>query len=103
VSRFAKHQESHDRIERELARERAAALRRIGGRLAERLDDLEQRRARTRELTGGAPDHERTAYEAVRAEARRYRWYLEIQRESVGLRSHRGLEEFYPTPGPLDG
>jgi hypothetical protein len=72
VSRFGKQQETHDRVEQELARERAAALRRIGERLAELLEDLERRRAHARGRRGAADD-EREAYEAVRAEARRFR------------------------------
>jgi hypothetical protein len=103
VSCFESVQGSHDRVERELARERAAALRRIGERLAELLEDLDRRQAGARERAGGAGDGERKAYEAVRAEARRYRWFLEVQRESVGLRSHASLDEFYPIPGALDG
>jgi uncharacterized protein YukE len=103
VSRFRRGQETHDRVEQELMRERAAALRRTGGRLAGLLDDLHRRRARMRELAGDAADHERTAYDAVRAEARRLRRYLEVQRESVGLRSHGRLDEIYPIPRSFDG
>jgi hypothetical protein len=102
VPRFQGVQETHERVERELARERAAALQRIGGRLAELLEDLERRRARVRERAGADDDGERRVYEGVLAEARRYRWYLEVQRESVGLRSHGNLDEFYPIPRALD-
>lgn len=38
----------------------------------------------------------------VRAEAVRYRWYLEVQREALGIRNHRSLDEFYPMPPALD-
>jgi hypothetical protein len=37
----------------------------------------------------------------LRREALRYRWYLEVQRESVGLRHHHCLDEFYRIP-PAD-
>jgi hypothetical protein len=37
----------------------------------------------------------------LRERARRYRWYLEVQRESVGLTRHEALDELYPIPGPL--
>jgi hypothetical protein len=103
VSRIQRAEESHDLLERELAGERAAALRRIGERLAELLEELERRRARAREHTGGGAGGQRQAYEAVWAEARRYRWYLEAQRESLGLRSHGDVDELYPIPGALDG
>jgi hypothetical protein len=31
----------------------------------------------------------------------KYRWYLEVQREAIGLRQHQHLDEFYPIP-PLE-
>ncbi len=38
-------------------------------------------------------------YRSLRRQARRYRWYLEIQREAIGLRRHELLDELYPIPG----
>jgi len=35
----------------------------------------------------------------VRSEARLYRCYLEVQRESVGLRDHGALDELYTALG----
>jgi hypothetical protein len=40
-------------------------------------------------------------YERLRARARQYRWYLEVQREALGLRHHGFLDRFYAVPGPL--
>ena len=48
---------------------------------------------------GGAP--EVAAYEALRKQARRYRWYLEVQREALGLVRHDDLDRFYPIPPQL--
>lgn len=83
--------------ERELLSEKAAALRRIAGRLEELLAELGRMRTA---LSGGGPEHEGrlASYRAVREEARRYRWYLEVQREAVGLRRHEDLEPHYPIP-----
>ena len=39
-----------------------------------------------------------SSFRRLRDEARLYRWYLEVQRESVGLRDHRRLDEDYPRP-----
>lgn len=30
-----------------------------------------------------------------------YRWYLEVQREALGLRRHHVLDELYPIPEPI--
>jgi len=30
-----------------------------------------------------------------------YRWYLEVQREAMGLRHHHRLDEFYRIPPDL--
>ena len=44
----------------------------------------------------------REDFSRARAEALRHRWYLEVQREALGIRNHRRLDEFYPMPAPLD-
>ena len=49
-----------------------------------------------RSLRGGGLVDE---YRSLRRQARRYRWYLEIQREAIGLRRHELLDELYPIPG----
>ena len=40
-------------------------------------------------------------YRELRRRAIRYRWYLEVQREALGLRHHHLLDEFYSIPGPI--
>jgi len=90
--------ETHDRIVRELNQERAAALRRISGVLEGLIAQLHQIRASLSELP--QIDQARTVarYREVRALALQYRWYLEVQREAMGLRQHQRLDEFYKIP-----
>lgn len=90
------------RIQREIQAERAAALARIAG----TLEDLIAEMVRTARAADEAADPEgrarlRVRHAEVRERARRYRWYLEVQRESVGLTRHEALDELYPIPGPL--
>jgi hypothetical protein len=92
----------HDRLIRELNEERAAALRRIGGRLDALIALLHDTRARLTRLDGEARARELARYADLRRSASRYRWYLEVQRESLGLSEHGYLDECYAIPGPLD-
>jgi len=96
-------EESFAHVERELQRERAAALSRISGRLAELVAGLAELRSRWNELTEEDRRESLSRYRLLREEARLYRWYLEVQRESLGLRGHDGLDEIYPIPGVLEG
>lgn len=87
------------RIEGEIAHEKAAALGRAGERLEEALaalDDL----ARAIEATtdDARRDELRDAYRATTARARAARLHLLIQREAVGLRSHRVVDQQFPEP-----
>jgi hypothetical protein len=90
--------DAHASILRDLNEERAAALMRIGRTLESLLDQLQAARAAV--LAAGEADRERelAAWRALRARAVKYRWYLEVQREALGLRQHRYLDEFYPIP-----
>jgi hypothetical protein len=91
----------HTQLLKELQEERAAALARISRRLERLLEQLQATReqiARSRE-EDRARDIE--AYRELRQQAVKYRWYLEVQREAIGLRHHQRLDEFYPIP-PLD-
>jgi len=91
----------HQSLLKELQEERAAALARISRRL-ERL--LEQLHA-TREQLAHARDQDRArdlaAYRELHKEAVKYCWYLEVQREAIGLRQHEHLDEFYRIPPEL--
>ena len=95
-------EDSFARVERELQSERAAALARIAGRLGEVVARLAEMRAELSTRPGPARAAQVEAYRAVRTEARLYRWYLEVQREALGLRRHDGLDEHYPIPDEIE-
>ena len=42
------------------------------------------------------------AYRELRRQALQYRWYVEVQREAIGLRRHDVLDEFYRIPPPVE-
>jgi hypothetical protein len=90
------------RIDLELMEERAAALRRISRTLESLLDELQALRARIGEVGHWSnPSPDVAEYREVRRRAVRYRWYLEVQREAMGLHPDHRLDEFYPIPDPL--
>jgi hypothetical protein len=88
----------HDSLLKELQEERAAALARISRRLERLLAQCEA----TREQIAHGRHEDRArdlaAYRDLRQQAVTYRWYLEVQREAIGLRNHQGLDEFYRIP-----
>lgn len=88
------------KLEEQLIEERVSALTRIGGRLdalIRSLDSLSQQHA---DASGKARERVLAAYRREHAQARRYRWYLEVQRESVGLVRHEVLDRVFPLPPP---
>lgn len=89
-------------LERELNEERAATLRRISTTLESLIEQLHASRERLQHLSGPARRREVAAYGEMRREAIRYRWYLEVQREALGLRQHQYLDEFYEIPRRID-
>jgi hypothetical protein len=88
----------HKQLLKELAEERAAAL----GRISRRLEHLIGQLHATRERIAHSGDEDRArdiaAYRQLYLEAVKYRWYLEVQREAVGLTQHQRLDEFYRIP-----
>ena len=88
----------HQSLLKELQEERAAALARISRRLERLLGQLHA----TREQIAHGSDTDRArdlaAYRELHKEAVKYRWYLEVQREAIGLRQHQHLDEFYQIP-----
>jgi hypothetical protein len=94
----------HQSLLKELQEERAAALARISRRLERLIEQCEA----TREQIARSDDHDGrsdedrardiAAYRDLRQQAVTYRWYLEVQREAIGLRNHQGLDEFYRIP-----
>jgi hypothetical protein len=96
--------ERQGRIELELMEERAAALRRISQTLESLIDQLQTVRARIGIGDGwhwSNQSPELTEYRELRRRAVRYRWYLEVQREALGLHPDHRLDEFYRIPEPL--
>jgi hypothetical protein len=91
----------HKQLLKELQEERAAALARISRRLERLLEQLQATREQI--AHGRAEDRARdvAAYRELHDQAVKYRWYLEVQREAIGLRQHQRLDEFYPIP-PLE-
>jgi hypothetical protein len=90
--------DGHARVERELNEERAAALLRITRTLESLLDQLRTRGAAVQAATGAGRARELAAWRELRGRAVKYRWYLEVQREALGLRQHHRLDEFYAIP-----
>jgi hypothetical protein len=95
--------ERHEALLQQLNEERAAALTRISRTLESLIEQLQAIRIRVERTAGSVSsvDADEYEYERVRARAQQYRWYLEVQREALGLRHHALLDHFYPVPGPL--
>jgi hypothetical protein len=93
--------EAQARIEREIAGEKAAALGRAGERLEAALHEAHEIAARL--ATAPAAEQARLglAYEQARTRAQAARVALVIQREAVGLRQHRVVDQAFPEPPPL--
>ena len=91
--------EAHERIKAEIAHEKAAALGRAGERLEAALESVT---ALGRRLdTPGHPDERARLlgdYEAARVRALHARLALVIQREALGLRTHRVVDQRFPEP-----
>jgi len=87
------------RLERELQQERVAALVRISARLGQLVELVWGARAELDAATGPDCEARLARYRALHAEACKYRWYLEVQRESIGLRQHGVLDRLFPMPG----
>ena len=90
--------EGHEQLLRELHEERVSALRRISSTLDSLIRQLHASRERIRESSGLDREREVAAWRELRAHALKYRWYLEVQREALGIRQHDVLDEFYKVP-----
>jgi hypothetical protein len=102
VSTGSERLERFGRVEQEIAREKAAALGRAGDRLETALADV----AALGEALGRASDARVRArlaadYEAARQRALAARLALLVQREAIGLRHHRTVDEQFPEPPRL--
>jgi len=94
-------QSGHAHVLRELNEERAAALARIARRLDTLLTGLRELRTQAEQTGEEGRAALRARYDVLREQALEYRWYLEVQRESIGIRSHALLDELYEVPGRL--
>ena len=90
--------EKHKELLRELNEERAAALLRISNTLESLILQLRASRERVRSASGRDRERELAAWHSLRERALKYRWYLEVQREALGVRRHDLLDEFYQVP-----
>ena len=93
--------ERQGRIELELMEERADALRRISQTLESLIEQLQALRARIGDVHWSDRSPEVAEFRELRRRAVRYRWYLEVQREAIGLHPDHRLDEFYSIPDPL--
>jgi hypothetical protein len=88
-----------EKLEQEIVREKATALGRAGERLEAALEDA---RALALALDVEADPERRPArlreYEAARRRAGAARLMLLIQREAIGLRWHRDVDQQFPEP-----
>lgn len=91
--------EGFERLQQEIVKEKAAALGRAGERLEAALDEA---RALALAVDSEADPERRAArlreYEAARRRAATARMMLLIQREAIGLRHHRVVDQQFPEP-----
>lgn len=82
--------------------ERSSALARIGEKLQRAIDEA---KALAEQLGGEPPGTTRDALLERHREARRraeeYRFYLVVQREALGMRDQKIVDEIYPMPPPV--
>jgi len=93
--------ERQGRIELELMEERAAALRRISETLDSLIEQLKALRVRIGDVHWSNRSPDVAEYRELRRRAVRYRWYLEVQREAIGLHPDHRLDEFYRIPDAI--
>jgi hypothetical protein len=92
----------HEHVLAQLNEERISALVRISKTLESLLSQLHESRARLADARGDTRARELAVHRDLHRRASQYRWYLEVQRESLGLRHHHRLDEFYRVPPAID-
>jgi hypothetical protein len=90
--------EAYQRLESEIAREKAATLGRAGERLEAALGEAWALLARLEQAPVQARDELLAAYRRARDRAAHARLTLIIQREAIGLRQHRIVDQQFPEP-----
>lgn len=91
----------HDALTRELTAERVAALTRIARTLEALIAQLRESRERLGHMHGSERQQELESYRDLHRRATTYRWYLDVQREALGIRPHRMVDEIYRIPESL--
>ncbi|MFI5375932.1 MAG: hypothetical protein ACHQ8D_14985 [Candidatus Rokuibacteriota bacterium] len=95
-------EEALQRTEKEILAEKAATLGRAGERLETALALVAERRQALEEAPdGSARDEALARYRQARTRALDARRTLVIQREAIGLRTHRVVDQQYPEPPAL--
>jgi hypothetical protein len=93
----------HEQLLAQLNEERISALVRISKTLESLLAQLHDARVRVAGAHGEARAREVAKYQDLHQRASLYRWYLEVQREALGIRHHQSLDEFYKIPSLIKG
>jgi hypothetical protein len=93
----------YEQLLAELHEERVAALTRIGKKLESLIEQVKAIASRLPGLAGDERARALMEHARLRAQAKKYRWYLEVQREALGLRQHHNLDEFYAIPESIEG
>lgn len=91
------------RVESEILREKSQTLGRAGERLEQALAEVREAAVRLAAARGGDREAARAlarAYDDARARALAARQALLIQREAIGLRNHRLVDQQFPEPRP---
>lgn len=90
-------------LEHELRAEQAASLGRIGRKLERAIADLEVARAELSRCQTRGPERLALVEKclALHSESERYFWYMQVQRECMGINNHDALREHYPIPSAL--
>lgn len=85
----------------ELNKEKASGLGNTGRLLEEAIAKLNALSGKVGTTHGAVRAELLSEYADTRKRALELRWYLEVQREAMGLRRHTDLDHFFPIPGPL--
>lgn len=98
---MSRREEAFERTEQEIRAEKAATLGRAGERLEAALRLCVERREDYRRAPDPAREAALARYRDARRRALEARHTLIIQREAIGLRNHRLVDQQFPEPPPL--
>lgn len=92
-------EEALGQIQQEVRQEQASALGRVAARLESFLAELAELEKVLSTVTGEARAPLLHQHAVLRKEAETFRWYLQVQREAMGIRRGQdNLEGHYPIP-----